>query len=322
VVVSPGGEIVGEGAHHQAGADHAEVVALEAAGSEADGSTLYVTLEPCPHHGRTPPCVDAIIAARVAGVVVAAVDPDEHVSGKGLARLREAGIDVVVGVGADQARELDPAYFHHRETGLPRVTLKYAMTLDGAVAAVDGTSRWISGEEARRDAHHLRAEADAVIIGAGTLRSDDPLLTVRLDGDEGHQPVPVVVAGEGDLPPAARLWEREPVVIAAEPITVPSGLLVEVEGGDGLPDPVASCRALADLGYLDLLLEGGPRLAHAWWQAGVVTRGVVYVAGRMAGGAGISPLAGRFETIEDAVEVHITGVRSLGDDIRIDFEQV
>jgi diaminohydroxyphosphoribosylaminopyrimidine deaminase/5-amino-6-(5-phosphoribosylamino)uracil reductase len=266
--------------------------------------------------------VDAIIAAGIARVVVAVTDPDERVAGEGLARLREAGIEVVEGVGADQARELDPAYFHHRETGMPRVTLKYAMTLDGAVAAVDGTSRWISGEEARRDAHRLRAEADAVVIGAGTLRIDDPLLTVRLEEYEGFQPVPVVVVGKGPLPESARLWEREPVVVAAGPIPVPSGQLVEVADRDGLPDPVATCRALAGLGYLDLLLEGGPRLAQAWWQARVVTRGVVYLAARVAGGAGISPLAGRFESIEDAVEVHITQVRTLGDDIRVDFEQV
>jgi diaminohydroxyphosphoribosylaminopyrimidine deaminase/5-amino-6-(5-phosphoribosylamino)uracil reductase len=161
-----------------------------------------------------------------------------------------------------------------------------------------------------------------VVIGAGTLRSDDPLLTVRLEDYEGFQPVPVVVAGKDRLPESARLWEREPVVVAAGPISVPSGQLVEVVERDGLPDPVAACRALADLGYLDLLLEGGPRLAQAWWRAGVVTRGVVYLAARMAGGAGISPLAGRFESIEDAVEVHITQVRTLGDDIRVDFEQV
>ncbi len=301
--------------------DHAEVVALNQAGEAARGATLYVTLEPCAHHGRTPPCVEAVIAAGVARVVVAATDPDPRVSGEGLAKLRDAGIEAIEGVGADQARELDAAYFHHRETGLPLVTLKYAMTLDGAVAARDGTSRWISGEEARRDVHRLRADSDAVVIGAGTLRSDDPRLTVRLRDYEGRQPVPVVVAGSGPLPESAQLWRREPVVISPRPREIPAGQLLVVEGADHLPDPVASCRALAGLGHLEVLLEGGPKLAAAWWRAGVVNRGIVYVGAKMAGGSGISPLAGRFETIEDAGEVRIQGVRSLGDDIRIDFER-
>ena len=322
VVVSPSGRVIGEGAHRRAGTDHAEVVALSRAGEAARGATLYVTLEPCAHQGRTPPCVEAIIAAGVSKVVVAAVDPDPRVSGRGLTRLAEAGIEIVEGVGAEKARDADPAYFHHRETGLPLVTLKYAMTLDGAVAALDGSSRWISGAEARRDAHRLRAEVDAVVIGAGTLRSDDPILTVRLESDEGHQPVPVVVAGTGPLPDSARLWERDPVVIAVDSFDLPRGRMVRVEGSEGLPDPVAACRALADLGHLALLVEGGPRLAAAWWNAGVVSRGVVYVAGRMAGGAGISPLAERFETIADAEEVRIHRVRTLGGDLRIDFERM
>lgn len=320
VVVGDSGRVIGEGAHLGAGDDHAEIVALAAADIAAAGSTLYVTLEPCTHHGRTPPCVEAVIAAGVSQVVVGAGDPDQRVSGAGIARLREAGIEVVEGVLTAEVRELDPGYFRHRETGLPNVILKYAMTLDGAVAAVDGTSQWITSEEARIDAHRLRAYADAVVVGAGTLRADDPRLSVRIPGYEGPQPVPVVVAGTGDLSEIARIWEREPLVLSTTDRRVPSGRVVRVEGTDGLPDPTSACRALSDLGHLDVLVEGGARLAGEWWRAGVVNRGVVYVGAMVGGGSGISPLAGGFKTIDDAAVVSLTGVRSLGPDYRIDFE--
>jgi diaminohydroxyphosphoribosylaminopyrimidine deaminase / 5-amino-6-(5-phosphoribosylamino)uracil reductase len=320
VVVNSSGLVIGEGAHLGVGDDHAEVVALQTAGRAAAGSTLYVTLEPCTHQGRTPPCVEAVIEAGVRRVVIGAGDPDARVAGSGIARLHEAGVEVVEGVLTADVRELDPGYFHHRETGLPRVTLKYAMTLDGSVAAADGTSQWITSEEARMDAHRLRADVDAVVVGAGTLRTDDPRLTVRIPGYDGPQPVPVVVAGAGGLPDAARIWEREPVVLSTTDRKVPSGRVVHVEGADGLPDPTSACHILSELGFLDVLVEGGARLAGEWWRAGVVSRGVVYLGATVGGGSGISPLAGAFKTIDDAAAVSLTGVRSLGADYRIDFE--
>ncbi|MGH8875215.1 MAG: bifunctional diaminohydroxyphosphoribosylaminopyrimidine deaminase/5-amino-6-(5-phosphoribosylamino)uracil reductase RibD, partial [Acidimicrobiia bacterium] len=204
VVVAPDGTVVGEGAHPGAGLPHAEALALAAAGDAAAGATLYVTLEPCGHHGRTPPCTETVVASGVRRVVVGVTDPDPRVAGAGLARLRATGLEVTVGVLEAEVEALDPAYFHHRRTGLPLVTLKAAITLDGQAAAQDGTSQWITGPEARADAHRLRAEADALMVGAGTLRVDDPLLTVRLDGYEGPQPVPVVVAGRRPLPASAR----------------------------------------------------------------------------------------------------------------------
>ena len=296
VVVDSSGLVIGEGAHLGVGDDHAEIVALRAADRAAVGSTLYVTLEPCTHKGRTPPCAEAVIEAGIKRVVVGSGDPDARVAGAGMARLREAGVEVVEGVLTAEVAELDPGYFHHRETGLPSVTLKFAMTLDGAVAAVDGTSQWITSEEARTDGHRLRANADAVVVGAGTLRTDDPLLSVRIPGYDGPQPVPIVVAGTGDLPQTARIWEREPVVLSTTDRKVPSGRVVQVEGENGLPDPESACRILSELGYLDVLVEGGAKLAGEWWRAGVVSRGVIYLGAMLGGGGGITPLAGAFKT--------------------------
>jgi diaminohydroxyphosphoribosylaminopyrimidine deaminase/5-amino-6-(5-phosphoribosylamino)uracil reductase len=319
VIVSTEGQVIGEGAHTGPGERHAEVVAMDHAGNSR-GATLYVSLEPCTHQGRTPPCVDRIIAEGVAHVVVGALDPDRRVSGSGVARMRAAGIEVDV-LGDIGARQVDPAYFHHRETGLPLVTLKYAMTLDGSVAASDGSSQWVTSEAARDDAHRLRAEHDVVVIGAGTLAEDDPRLDVRLPGYEGRQPVPVIVAGRTVLAADARIWERDPIVVTSRPIETPSGTVLVVAGGaDGRPDPLSAARALADAGHLAVLLEGGPGLAGTWWRSGLIGRGVVYIGARIGGGTGLSPMAGGFESIETAEGVTIVATRVLGPDLRIEFE--
>ncbi len=165
VIVGSDGNIIGEGAHVRPGTDHAEVVALKSATADVTGATAYVTLEPCSHHGRTPPCADALIAAGIAKVVVGALDPDERVSGTGIERLRKAGVEVEISDMGDIVEAADPAYFHHRRTGLPLITLKAAITLDGNMAAADGTSQWITSEEARADGHQLRANADAIMVG-------------------------------------------------------------------------------------------------------------------------------------------------------------
>ena len=189
------GEIF-EGATEPPGGPHAEVVALRSAGEAARGATLASTLEPCSHHGRTPPCVDAIVAAGVARVVVGIEDPDPHVRGEGIAQLRAAGIEVATGACADEVRAQLAPYLKHRLTGKPYVVLKLAGTLDGRTAAPDGTSQWITGDAARRDAHRLRAESDAVIVGAGTVRADDPSLTVR--HVQGRDPMRVVLGHAPD----------------------------------------------------------------------------------------------------------------------------
>lgn len=319
VIVDLSGNVIGEGFHAGPGEDHAEIVALKVAGASATGSTMYVSLEPCNHHGRTPPCVNSVIAAGVARVVVGARDPDPRVSGAGIESLRQAGIDLMVSPSADEARSVDPAYFRHRETGLPTVVLKYAMTLDGSVAAVDGSSRWVSGEESRADSHRLRSTMDAVVIGAGTLRADDPLLDVRVD-DVDRQPRPVVIAGDRPLPESARIWSRDPLVISTREFPIPSGDIAIVESSDGLPDPVSAARAIADRGYYDLLLEGGPRLAGSWWRSGLVHRGVIYLAGKIGGGRGVAPLGGEFLTVGDAVDIEVTAVSAIGNDVRIEFQ--
>jgi len=317
LVLDAAGTVVGRAAHAGPGEPHAEVIALAQAGPRAAGGTLVVTLEPCDHSGRTPPCTAAILAARVSRVVVGAVDPDERVSGRGLARLQAGGLEVHSGIAAAAVEAADPAYFHHRRTGRPRVTLKAALTLDGQAAAVDGTSRWITSAEARADGHRLRAEADAVMVGAGTLAADDPQLTVRLPGYRGPQPRPVVVAGRRPLPARARLWKEAPVVLAPGERACP-GEVVVVPGRDGVDLP-AGLAALAERGLLDLLVEGGPTLAGALLRAGLVHRGVFYLGARLGGGVGLPAMSGQFATLTAAREIDLVSAERVGPDLRVEF---
>jgi len=296
VLVSPGGQAF-TGATEPPGGRHAEIVALDAAraaGVDPAGATLYVTLEPCAHHGRTPPCADAVIAAGVSRVVVALADPDPLVSGRGLARLADAGVELVMGIGRAEAAEQLAPYLTHRRTGRPWVTLKLAATLDGRTAAADGSSRWITGAEARADAHRLRAEHDAVLVGAGTVRADDPELTVR--HAEGPDPLRVVL---GTAPPTARV---HPAVELAGP----------------LPAVLAD---LAGRGVLSVLVEGGATVAHAFHAAGLVDRYVIYLAPALMGGSDGTPLftGPGAATIGEAWRGRLLDVRRLGDDLRLDL---
>lgn len=322
VVVDIHGNVVGEGSHAGPGHDHAEIVALEAAGDSAQDATLYVSLEPCSHVGRTPPCTDALIAAGVSRVVAAIEDPDSQVSGAGLDQLRGQGLEVQVSDDPELARAVDPAYFHHRETGMPLVTIKWAMTLDGSVAAADGSSQWITSDVARQMSHEVRAQSDAVVIGAGTLRQDDPLLTARAPAYRTWpQPRPVLIAGSQPLPEDRQLWARAPVVVSTADISLPGGESLVVGGDYGRPDPLETCKALGDLGLLHLLLEGGPTLASSWWRAGVVTNGMVWIGAKVGGGAGKTPLIGDFAEMTDADVVSIESVRNVGDDVLITFQK-
>ncbi|HEY5727854.1 MAG TPA: bifunctional diaminohydroxyphosphoribosylaminopyrimidine deaminase/5-amino-6-(5-phosphoribosylamino)uracil reductase RibD [Acidimicrobiia bacterium] len=312
VVLSSGGSVAAVAAHERPGLPHAEVLALAGAGCEARDGTLVVTLEPCSHHGRTPPCVETVTAAGIARVVVGAPDPDPRVSGAGIAALRAAGVQVEVGVPGLDAEQVDPGYFHHRRTGRPLVTLKLAATLDGQTAAADGTSRWITGEEARADAHRLRAASDAVMVGAGTLRTDDPSLDVRLPGFTGDQPRPVVVAGDRPLPAARALYARDPLVYRLGRAASP-GAVETVE----IPDLDAVVKDLGARMVVDLLAEGGPTLARSLLHAGLVDRFVLYLAGRFAGGVGRPMFDGVFGTLGDIVGAQVDAVTRLGDDIRV-----
>jgi diaminohydroxyphosphoribosylaminopyrimidine deaminase/5-amino-6-(5-phosphoribosylamino)uracil reductase len=281
------------GATGPPGGPHAEVVALRAAGAAARGATLFTTLEPCSHAGRTPPCVDAIVDAGVARVVVGVEDPDPHVRGAGIRALRAAGVQVDVGVGAEHVRAQLAPYLKHRSTGRPWVVLKLAASLDGRTAAPDGSSRWITGDAARADAHRLRAESDAVVVGAGTIRADDPSLTVR--HAEGRDPLRVVL---GRAPAGARV----------HPALELSGDL-----GDVLDE-------LGRRGVLQAMVEGGPTVAGTFHRAGLVDRYVVYLAPALFGGDDGRPLfAGPgAPTIADVWRGRIVSVEHLGDDLRIE----
>ncbi len=318
VVLNPEGDEVSAAFHEGPGNPHAEVLALRAAGDAATGSTVVTTLEPCSHHGRTPPCTEALIAAGVARVIVGATDPDEKVSGSGIAKLRAAGIEVISEVIEGEVIAADPGYFHHRRTGRPRFRIKLAATLDGQIAASDGTSQWITSEAAREDAHQLRAAADAVVVGAGTLRADDPLLDVRLDSFSGRQPQPVVIVGDRPLPEDRRLYDRDPIIYAPRPMAGKPGCEIVVAAGPGGVDLAAVAKDLADRGMLEVLVDGGPTLATSFINGGLADEITLYFGAKLAVGSGLPMLTGPFATLADAAAVEIVEVAKLGTDIRID----
>lgn len=329
VVVDADGAVVGEGWHARAGEPHAEVHALGAAGARARGATLYCTLEPCAHVGRTPPCCDAIVAAGIARVVVAVRDPNPIVDGRGIARLREAGIDVIEGVLADEATRLIEAFARHVRTGMPFVTWKVAMSMDGRIAAADGSSRWISGDAAREDVHRLRAASDAIVVGSGTALADDPALTVRIAG-EHRAPLRVLVDGRGRVPATGRLFDDAAPTLVATTHDVDAAAraawsaagaeVVEFRGDAGR---VPLQDLLANLGKREVqsvLLECGPTLAWSAVAADLVDRVVTYLAPVLLGGEGAaSPLGGEgFVPVGAGRRLAVDDVTRIGDDVRVE----
>ncbi|MEZ5323026.1 MAG: bifunctional diaminohydroxyphosphoribosylaminopyrimidine deaminase/5-amino-6-(5-phosphoribosylamino)uracil reductase RibD [Microthrixaceae bacterium] len=290
------------GATTEAGGPHAEIVALREAGERARGATMCVTLEPCAHTGRTAPCTDAIIAAGVSRVVVAIEDPDPRVAGRGIAALREAGIEVEVGLFAERVTAQLAPYLKHRRTGMPFVVLKLAATLDGHTAAPDGSSKWITSAAARADGHRLRAESDAILIGAGTVRHDDPSLTVR-------DYRPPVMRHRGDVNPLR-------VVLGSVDADAKVNPCREMSGP---PE-----RVLAELGaddILQVLVEGGAEVAGEFHRAGLVDRYVLYVAPALFGGndaRGLFKGLGAY-TIADIWRGRFASVERVGDDLRIEM---
>lgn len=319
VIVNASGETVGEGYHQRAGGPHAEVHALRAAGEQARGATALVTLEPCNHTGRTGPCAQALIDAGIARVVYAVSDPNPDATG-GAQRLRTAGVDVESGLLEDEAAAGNAAWLTSVRLGRPHITWKYAATLDGRIAAADGTSRWITSAEARADVHRLRAECDAVVVGSGTQRADDPHLAVR--GIEGAvQPLRVVVDTNGTaVAPGARvLDDAAPTLVAvAENVTAESEAeTVRIPRADGGLDIPALLDELHARGVRSVLLEGGPTLAGAFVAAGAVDRVVAYLAPVLLGAGPAALTGGGITTITEALRLDVSETVRIGPDLRV-----
>jgi diaminohydroxyphosphoribosylaminopyrimidine deaminase/5-amino-6-(5-phosphoribosylamino)uracil reductase len=325
--------VVGEGAHLRAGGPHAEAVALEAAGAAARGATCYVTLEPCAHVGRTPPCADALVRAGVARVVAACGDPYPEVAGRGLARLRAAGVAVTTGVGEAEARALNRAFLCAVTEGRPHVTLKAAMTLDGKIAAATGESRWITGEAARLEAHRLRFAADAVLVGIGTVLADDPRLTVRHAGLPPKEPLRVVADSRLRTPPEAqvlRAGDPRRVVLAcvapappgpAAALRALGARVLELPADAGRVDLRALLVTLRALDVIAVLAEGGGELGGALAEASLVDRVAFFMAPRLLGGRDApGPVGGRGRALKDSLALTEVATRRLGDDLLIEAD--
>jgi diaminohydroxyphosphoribosylaminopyrimidine deaminase/5-amino-6-(5-phosphoribosylamino)uracil reductase len=324
-VIVAAGEVVGEGWHERAGEPHAEAHALAAAGSRASGATAYVSLEPCSHHGRTPPCADALIAARVARIVVAMHDPNPKVAGTGVQQLRAAGIDTSVGLLAHEARELNIGFVSRHERGRPWVRVKTAASLDGRIALANGVSQWITSPEARRDGHRWRARACAVTAGIGTLQADNPRLDVR-DVETTRQPMRIVVDRRLEMTPNARVLEGGNVLVfcareegerAAE-LRGAGAEVVALPDASGKVDLAAMMQELARRELNEIHVESGNRLNGALLKAGVVDELLLYLAPQLLGDAarGMFDL-GVFTSLDQRVPMSIHDLRRVGPDLRI-----
>ncbi len=326
-ILVQGGRVVGRGWTQAGGRPHAETMALAQAGQRARGATAYVTLEPCSHHGKTPPCADALIAAGVKRVVTALTDPDPRVSGRGHAALLAAGIAVTQNVSTAEAARLNAGFVKRVTQGLPVVTLKLATTLDGRTATATGESRWITGPLARRATHALRLSHDAVLIGAGTARTDDPDLTAR-DVGATHQPVRIVLDPRLSLAPASRLGQsalQSPVWLVhtaaapaharAEWMATGAHLFETAETPTGQTDLVAALSLLAAQGLTRILCEGGATLSAALIRANLVDDLITFTAGRLIGTEGhpaLGPL--NIATLADAPQLTLLSTRQIGPD--------
>lgn len=327
-VVVKDGRIIGLGTHLKRGTGHAEVHALQMAGDEAEGSTVYVTLEPCSHFGKTPPCCERIIAAKAARVVVASGDPNPEVSGRGIARLREEGIEVTVGVMEQQSQQMNEKFNKYITTRIPFVTLKTASTLDGKIASKTGDSRWVTGTTAREQVHTLRHQHEAIMVGIGTVLADDPLLNTRA-AVPAINPVRIIVDSQLRLPLSARVVTdrtiRTIVLASAQADETrklaleAAGVEVVLCGNDAQVDLTAGMKKLGELEIGSILLEGGGQLNGAMLEAGLIDKIVLYYAAKIIGGAtapGTFTFAG-FDKMADAVQLDRVSVEMAGEDIRI-----
>lgn len=327
-VIVRDGVIIGEGWHRKAGAPHAEIHALSQAGLSARGADLYVTLEPCSHFGKTPPCADAVIAAGIARVFAGMVDPNPQVSGNGIAKLRAAKITVMSGLLERECRELNLPYIKQVTTGLPYVTMKSAMTLDGKTAALSGDSKWITSASSRRLVHRLRAGVDAVMTGSGTLLADDPELTVRMT--KGENPLRIVVDSTLQTPVNCRLMNeahRVPVIIAAvrgdqakiSALTAKGAEVLLCSGKGGGVDLHDLLRKLGARGIQSILLEAGERLCGEMFRNNLIDRFLLFYAPKILGGDGKGLFSGPgVPLMSDALPLTITKVSKVGSDILVE----
>jgi diaminohydroxyphosphoribosylaminopyrimidine deaminase/5-amino-6-(5-phosphoribosylamino)uracil reductase len=314
VIVDQAGHVVGRGWTQRGGRPHAETEALKVAGDRAKGGTAYVTLEPCAHHGKTPPCAEALVAAGIKRCVAAIEDPDPRVFGRGLNRLREAGIVVTTGVLAEKARDLNAGFLTRVAEGRPFVSLKLATSLDGRIATRVGESRWITGEEARAFGHRLRATHDAIAVGSGTVLEDDPELTCRIAGLEHRSPVRLVFDRRGRIPGTAKVMGQNPPtwVLGAKPIKSASQF-IEIAENATLRDVLVK---LGEAGLTRIMVEGGALLATGFLRAGLVDRLYWFRAPIVVGGDGLSGIAPlEIDRLADSVGLRCVRRRALGNDV-------
>lgn len=334
-------QIIGEGFHKKAGEGHAEVQALASLTTDAKGATAYVTLEPCSHHGRTPPCADALIKAGVATVVYGMQDPNPEVAGNGLQKLRDAGIEVIGPVLEAECRALNPGFIKRMEEGLPFVRVKLAMSVDGRTAMESGESQWITGAEARQDVQRLRAQSAAIVTGIGSVITDNPSLTVRINefGDEVdaksvRQPLRVILDTALSIPPEAKILypTNEVLVFCDEEEIEPEHLAtlqkkkVDVRflplGEDGRLDLVEAMGQLADDGINEVLVETGAVLAGAFLEAGLVDEIVLYMAPKLLGSEARPLFNLALESMSEAVELNLLNVSKVGQDIKLTYQPI
>lgn len=331
-VVVRDGEVVGEGWHARYGGPHAEVNALEAAGEKAKGATIYVTLEPCNHHGKTPPCTEALIRSGIRRAVIAMEDPNPRASG-GIARLLEAGIEVETGVCEKDARKLNAPFIKMLETGLPWVVLKSAMTLDGMVATRNGDSKWVTGEVARAWCHeHLRQRLDAILVGSGTVRADNPSLTCRLSCGGGRDPIRIILASSLDLAPEALVVsgksEAKSLLVCAEgvnpvkkkPFLAKGAEILEIPlGEDGGLDLRILMNRLGAMGIQSLLVEGGAKVAASALKSRIVDALVFFYAPKVLGGEGLPVFCGKGpERMSESIAIRDMEIFQTGEDLRVE----
>ena len=335
IIVGSDGNVAGRGWTQPGGRPHAETEAIKRAGDNCHNATAYVTLEPCDHRGQTPPCSKALINAGIKRVVIACVDPDPRVAGKGIKRLKSAGIEVVEGIFEEQAKLLNAGFFSRLKKGRPLFTLKAATSLDGRIASRTGDSKWITGPQARAAGHMLRARHDAIMIGIGTALADDPELTCRLPGMEEYSPIRILADSTLKLPlssPMVQSAKDLPTIVMTAPdadkrkikdLKKMGVMVCKVETSvSGQPTPEAMAKALGEQGLTRVLIEGGGKLAGAFMQSGLIDRLAWFHAAKLIGGDGVPSIAPfGVESLSDSPAFLRTGLRKCGEDILETYER-